>query len=118
MACVFDLLEINELLALVEKRIIDAEADSASSSHSNMAAFEEEIELLMEIQAKLEAAQAGAPGPVAAPGSAVANAVAAANMGSNFFPVSGGIRRRRGHGRRTRKGRKGSRKGRKGTRRA
>jgi hypothetical protein len=113
MACVFDLLEINELLSLVEKRIIDAEADSASGNHSDMAAFEEEIELLMNIQTKLEAAQAGPAGPAAA-----ANAVAAANMSSNFFPVSGGLRRRRGHGRRTRKGRKGSRKGRKGTRRA
>lgn len=102
--------EINELLALVEARIIAAEAEMAAASHSNQALMQDEIDLLTGLQDKLhyhEEGRAfnGEPGePNQGPAAAGANAM-------------GGRRGRAGRKtRKARKGRKGSRKGRKGSR--
>lgn len=127
MAVNLTLEEINELLALVDSRMVAAEAEQNGASHSNQALMQMEMDVLAEIQMKLEAAAALAPmGAVgaanvanAAANAAVANAVVA-NAAANAAANAGGARRRRA-GRKTRKarkGRKGTRKGRKGSRRA
>jgi hypothetical protein len=75
-ACVFDLVQINELLGLVTVRMSAAAANRNNArGHSNMALMDEEIDLLESIQGKLEAAAATA----AAPAMAAASAMAAAN---------------------------------------
>jgi hypothetical protein len=114
MALNLTVVEINELLALVEGRMVAVEAEQAAMPHSNQALMQDEMDLLVDLQEKLEAAASVAPangGPAAA--------------GENN--AMGGRRRRSGRKtRKARKGRKGSRKGsrkgrkgsRKGSRRA
>jgi hypothetical protein len=118
-------MEINELLALVEGRIIAVESEQTGVGNSNQALMQEEIDLLIELQMKLEAASAGAPGMNnnAAVAANVAN-VAAANAVANAVVANaaaekamGGARGRRS-GRKTRKARKGRKGSRKGSRKA
>jgi ribosomal protein L19E len=96
--------QINELLALVEGRMIAVEAEQAAAPHSNQALMQEEIDLLIELQEKLQAAAA-----------AGANAMGGRRSGRKTRKARKG---RKGSRKGSRKARKGSRKARKGSRRA